>query len=356
MAPPAGQALTLVLTLKDRSAFTYRWLRYMNDAQCPYLILIADGGADPAIETHLRQPALYPNLRYTYLRYPFDRDYPAYYRKLADALDRVTTPYVLMADNDDFFFLDPIPSFIDCLNRDDSLVSCGGRQVNLRVLATNGEMLAAPSAADYRATVVEDLKPVTDPHPVDRICTFLALRPWSAWYHVHRTAAIQAATRAVHDHEFRDPCSFEIHVHLWLLTAGKSMHVDALWYVRQYGSSQLTSALVQEGNVMERFTSSNAFADLHRSVESLSALSASDRHRVYRALTRWIASEAHKGHPGAVKNTVTGPEDVVERLYRWTRRLVRPLASAFRSRPVVPTTRLPSLEPFIVDSGRNGLP
>ena len=45
--------LTIVLTLKDRTVFTYRWMNYMNDIKCPYPILIADGGADKHIEMHL---------------------------------------------------------------------------------------------------------------------------------------------------------------------------------------------------------------------------------------------------------------------------------------------------------------
>src|SRR5688572_707400 len=104
--------LTIVLTLKDRSAFTYRWMRHMNDIKCPYPILIADGGADELIESHLRQHHNYPDLHYTYIRYPFDRDYDAYYQKFADVVARVSTPYILLADNDDFYLLDAIPTFI----------------------------------------------------------------------------------------------------------------------------------------------------------------------------------------------------------------------------------------------------
>ena len=39
-----------------------------------------------------------------YRRYPFDRTYADYFVKLADALSRVTTPFVVLADNDDCSF------------------------------------------------------------------------------------------------------------------------------------------------------------------------------------------------------------------------------------------------------------
>ena len=112
MGAATNAPLTIVLTLKDRAPFTYRWMRYMDDVRCPYPILIADGGEDAAAESRLRQPGNYPNLTYTYLRYPFDEDYGTYYRKLADVITRVATPYLLFADNDDFFFLEHVPAFI----------------------------------------------------------------------------------------------------------------------------------------------------------------------------------------------------------------------------------------------------
>ena len=64
--------LTIVLTLKDRTPFTYRWMQYMNDMKCPYKILIADGGKDKSIEEHLLDPSNYPELIYEYIRYPYD--------------------------------------------------------------------------------------------------------------------------------------------------------------------------------------------------------------------------------------------------------------------------------------------
>tara|TARA_B110000008_G_C16479431_1_gene367481 strand:- start:130 stop:435 length:306 start_codon:yes stop_codon:yes gene_type:complete len=78
--------LTIVLTLKDREAFSRRWMRYMNDQCCPNKILIADGGADEGIESELHNPTNYPNLDYEYLRYLFDNDWKDFYAKQLDFL------------------------------------------------------------------------------------------------------------------------------------------------------------------------------------------------------------------------------------------------------------------------------
>ena len=97
--------LTIVLTLKDRVPFTYRWIKYMNDMKCPYKILIADGGKDKSIEEHLSDSSNYPDLNYVYIRYPYDETIDDFYRKLENILSQVQTKYHLYADNDDFFLL-----------------------------------------------------------------------------------------------------------------------------------------------------------------------------------------------------------------------------------------------------------
>jgi hypothetical protein len=36
--------VTIILTLKGRKNFTIRYLTYLNEINCPYKILLADGG------------------------------------------------------------------------------------------------------------------------------------------------------------------------------------------------------------------------------------------------------------------------------------------------------------------------
>ena len=42
----ADNELTILLTLKDRAPFTFRWMSYANSIRFPFKVLIADGGAD----------------------------------------------------------------------------------------------------------------------------------------------------------------------------------------------------------------------------------------------------------------------------------------------------------------------
>lgn len=117
--------LTVVLTLKDRSRFTYRWMRWMEEQKFPYKILIADGGSDKEIEKHLCNKRNYPSLDYQYIRYPYDSGVAQFVGKVADAASRVTTRFVIAADNDDFILLEPLERNLSLLReRDDIHTLC----------------------------------------------------------------------------------------------------------------------------------------------------------------------------------------------------------------------------------------
>jgi glycosyltransferase domain-containing protein len=288
--------LTIVLTLKDRAAFTRRWMRYMNDIGCAFPILIADGGSDREIEARLRVPENYPRLRYVYVRYPADAEYTDYYRKLADAIDRVQTPYTLLADNDDFFLLDAAGELLQFLAEHPDYVSCGGWRIVLRLLS-GATLSGGDSASRYEARV--DLRPKTiaAATPIDRIRYFLGnvrrLYLWSSWYAIHRTDALAQATGIARTHPFRDPVAHELHVHIAMLLRGRVGQIDRPWFVNQAGTSQTTAALEAAGSVAARFAASGALEDLKRSLAPIdSHLAAADRHRLDVAIDEWLAVES----------------------------------------------------------------
>ena len=71
----ADNELTILLTLKDRPLFTFRWMSYANSINFPFKVLIADGGKDKAVPTALSNRANFPNVDYEYIRYPYDQTY-----------------------------------------------------------------------------------------------------------------------------------------------------------------------------------------------------------------------------------------------------------------------------------------
>jgi glycosyltransferase domain-containing protein len=125
----AAFPLTVVLTLKDRAAFTFRWMAYANSVPFPFKVLIADGGSDARVPRILSERSRFPNVDYEYVRYPYDATYSDYYAKTCDALSRVRTPYVALADNDDLFVVDGLRKSVEFLESHPDYVACGGQCV-----------------------------------------------------------------------------------------------------------------------------------------------------------------------------------------------------------------------------------
>src|SRR5712692_5579005 len=92
--------LTMLLALKDRAPFTFRWMRHAVKVKLPFRLLIADGGADETVRDVLSQPENFPSLDYEYVKYPYDNSSSEYFDKLSDALVRVETPFVMLIDHD----------------------------------------------------------------------------------------------------------------------------------------------------------------------------------------------------------------------------------------------------------------
>ena len=59
---PADKDLTILLTLKDRSAFTQRWMEYANRTSFPFKVLIADGGLDESALALLTDKTRFPRV------------------------------------------------------------------------------------------------------------------------------------------------------------------------------------------------------------------------------------------------------------------------------------------------------
>jgi glycosyltransferase domain-containing protein len=119
--------LTIVLRLKGRPLFSLRFLSHANRARMPFRFLIADGEARPPLVDILENSReIFPNLDIDYIRYPDDISFNQFYEKMHDALRRVRTPYVMLADNDDFLAPAGIERAIEFLDSHRDYVCCGG--------------------------------------------------------------------------------------------------------------------------------------------------------------------------------------------------------------------------------------
>lgn len=224
--------LTILLTLKDRAPFTQRWLTYAAAARLPFRILIADGGTDAAA-TPLAADARAAGLDIELIRYPVDRTYAAYYAKLADALSRVTTPLVVMADNDDLFIPQGLARAVEFLLAHDDHVACGGQcavfWVSGRGTSTRADTLYGDTVEwKCSSQFSSDLGGTAERRLRER-CRGAN----DVFYAVHRTDLLRRYFEAVRDCNPRDLFLMEQLVMFLTAIAGKTRQLDTLYIARQ---------------------------------------------------------------------------------------------------------------------------
>jgi len=118
--------LTVIVPLKDRSAFTSRLMSYFSKTNFPFKVILADGGSDAELEHTLRSGEYYGGVNYRYIRYPYDDNLTQFHKKLDHCANEVDTPFVVSIDNDDFLTLEGLEKSISFLRNNPDYSSCRG--------------------------------------------------------------------------------------------------------------------------------------------------------------------------------------------------------------------------------------
>jgi glycosyltransferase domain-containing protein len=228
--------LTIVLPLKGRHLFTFRFLAHANAMRLPYRILMADGRVNDRVAAHIESGRQeYSALDLDYVRYPDDVNFGRFYSKLSDALSRVRTPYVMLADNDDFLARRGLDRALDFLDAHEDFVSARGHQVGFSVYAGIG---AAPGSIHGRFNQMamdNEFDDVDGETPLDRIrqgglCHRLH-------YAVYRTEALASIMREVAELNFSDLMLYEDFVAMRSVTLGKArINKETITYYSQAGT------------------------------------------------------------------------------------------------------------------------
>jgi glycosyltransferase domain-containing protein len=212
--------LTIVLPIKDRHDFTRRFLHQ----QLPYKILIADGSKN-------KSSVWWSDLDVEYIAYPHDETLSHYHTKMADALSRVTTPYAMLADDDDFVLRSGTDKAIEFLDNNPDYVCCGG--------GLGGFSLYGNSASgkinrwSYRYTLYDKSLNIGQSSALDRLR--YGARNWWSYYAVFRTSILQTITQEIKEIDFSELQLREFYYALRTLTLGKAYSdPTTMAHFRQY--------------------------------------------------------------------------------------------------------------------------
>lgn len=217
--------LTIVLPLKGRPLFTLRFLWHANYARMPYRFLIADGEVRRPLSDILENAGEhFPELDIEYVRYPDDTSFSRYFAKMHDAAQRVRTPYVMLADNDDLLAPAGIERAIDFLDSHPDYVCCGGGIAGFSVktppVAPLGMLLGPLSRLSYRYA------PDSTPDDIDANSALAralaAFRSQWIFYAVHRTPAQETVWKEIAEMDLTGLHLMERFCAMRTLTLGKA--------------------------------------------------------------------------------------------------------------------------------------
>lgn len=230
--------LTILLALKDRTPFTFRWLSYVDHIRFPFEVCIADGGLDDSLQPALSDTATFPHVKYEYVRYPPDRSYADYYAKMDDALSRIRTPFVALADNDDFFAVDGLREAVDFLRDHPDYAACGGHCAVFWLNPSQARHREEePSGKHIEWKCSSDAQSLSGDTARDRVWNLPRKSPQTFHYHVRRTEELRTLFHVLKESNLKD--IFLTDQLLAFLTAisGKTQQLDTLYLARQWDSS-----------------------------------------------------------------------------------------------------------------------
>ena len=235
----ADDQLTVLLALKDRVPFTFRWMRYADNVRFPFKVYIADGGSDDRVAAALSDRTAYPHVDYEYVRYPPDKVYCRdFWIKTADALTRIHTPFVALAANDDLFVVSGLTDAVRFLATHPDYATCGGQCAVFWVTgATDGE--EGPCYGTHvRWKHSVDARSLDQDTARERLRRLPLRTLHSGYYHVRRTEDFRRQVDVALELGLRDVFLDERLLLFLGAIAGKMQELPTLYFARQWNAPE----------------------------------------------------------------------------------------------------------------------
>jgi glycosyltransferase domain-containing protein len=186
--------LTIVLPIKDRVAFTFRWLRFASEIEIACPIIIADGGHNDQIARKLEAGNPYQKLNLTYIRYPPCNSTNTYNTRIYNTLQKVKTPLVVLGADDDFLFPSGMESTTRFLMDNPDYSSARGDSYNFSVKSLNphGKFNVYGKLTSVREFPYLDLpKDSEQEDTINRLALYYKALSMTMWCDIQRTENVK---------------------------------------------------------------------------------------------------------------------------------------------------------------------
>ncbi len=125
-----AKKLTIITPLYGRYEMTLRHLLYLEAVRCPFKVyLLDDSHGDEDRQIIEANKHRFPHVAYEYHRYQPSNGLLDFFDRMASALSKITTPYVIRYDNDDFLDMDVVLQCVAFLEQDSKheYIACMGQ-------------------------------------------------------------------------------------------------------------------------------------------------------------------------------------------------------------------------------------
>ncbi|MBC8303065.1 MAG: TIGR00180 family glycosyltransferase [Pelagibacterales bacterium] len=124
--------LTIILLLKNRQEYNYRFISHFIENSSNLNLFISDGSKKkimPSIQKLIKK-----NKKIRYFKYPEDKSYEKFYKKVHSSLKCIKTKFVLFAANDDFLVYKNIFKCLNFLKNNKNYIGSGGTMLGFTMI------------------------------------------------------------------------------------------------------------------------------------------------------------------------------------------------------------------------------
>ena len=236
--------LTLILLVKGRDQFTKRWLNYMSSLNYKYKIVIGDGNKKSNIKKILKSKK-YQNLNIKYVSYN-NTNYKDYYYMMYDIVKKhINTKYIRFCDNDDFVLPKQQENLIKFYEKNQKYISVGDFQIRFELIGKNnlyGNKLYFWFEGINRKIEKFSTKDISE----------IFLNYQGYLYNIFKKKNITKILFEIYKLNFSDLEIRDFYFKLRLITLGNLIYLNQSSYIRQHGTSQISSDFLYSENFIKK--------------------------------------------------------------------------------------------------------